>query len=179
MRRCSVKLWSPPNRQITNFTWHNFNLLSDLDDVTFLKSEASIWNWRNVFFNLQVSLKFETATVVAPLIWRGWVWVQLRVAHHSCSTHEGSWALITWMVIYGNVVARFAWTRPCRSVIIVNLSLYHVIFTKWASVLAQVVNCCVYKASKRRPWSWSSGQHAHLLIRQSEFESRWSLQFFL
>ena len=27
-------------------------------------------------------------------------------------------------------------------------------------------------------WWWSSGQHARLLLRQSEFESRWSLQFF-
>ena len=28
------------------------------------------------------------------------------------------------------------------------------------------------------PWWWSSGQHALLLLQQSEFESRWGLQFF-
>ena len=28
------------------------------------------------------------------------------------------------------------------------------------------------------PWWWSSGQRAHLLLRRSEFESRWGLQFF-
>ena len=28
------------------------------------------------------------------------------------------------------------------------------------------------------PWWWSSGQHARTLHQQSEFESRWSLQFF-
>ena len=28
------------------------------------------------------------------------------------------------------------------------------------------------------PWWWSSGQRAHLLLRQSEFNSRWSLQIF-
>ena len=27
-------------------------------------------------------------------------------------------------------------------------------------------------------WWWSSGQHACLLLRQSELKSRWSLQFF-
>ena len=29
-----------------------------------------------------------------------------------------------------------------------------------------------------RPWWWSSGQSARLLLRRSEFDSRWSLQFF-
>ena len=28
------------------------------------------------------------------------------------------------------------------------------------------------------PWWWSSGQRARLLLRRSEFESRWGLQFF-
>ena len=28
------------------------------------------------------------------------------------------------------------------------------------------------------PWWWSSGQHARLLLRRSEFESHWRLQFF-
>ena len=28
------------------------------------------------------------------------------------------------------------------------------------------------------PWWWSSGQRARLLLRQSEFESRWGLHFF-
>ena len=28
------------------------------------------------------------------------------------------------------------------------------------------------------PWWWSSGQRARLLLRWSEFESRWGLQFF-
>ena len=29
-----------------------------------------------------------------------------------------------------------------------------------------------------RPWWWSSGQRARLLLRQSEFDSRCSLQFY-
>ena len=28
------------------------------------------------------------------------------------------------------------------------------------------------------PWWWSSGQRACILLRRSEFESRWGLQFF-
>ena len=30
----------------------------------------------------------------------------------------------------------------------------------------------------RRPWRWSSGQRPCLLLRQSEFESRWLLNLF-
>ena len=28
------------------------------------------------------------------------------------------------------------------------------------------------------PWWWPSGQRAHLLLRRSEFESHWGLQYF-
>ena len=28
------------------------------------------------------------------------------------------------------------------------------------------------------PWWWSSGQHACLLLRRFEFESKWSIKFF-
>ena len=36
-----------------------------------------------------------------------------------------------------------------------------------------------YKQIKLGPWWWSSGQCTWLLLRRSEFESRWRLQFFL
>ena len=35
-----------------------------------------------------------------------------------------------------------------------------------------------WKREKFKPWWWSSGQSARLLLRQSEFESRWLLQFY-
>ena len=39
-------------------------------------------------------------------------------------------------------------------------------------------NRIMSKRSHVGPWWWSSGQRARLLLRRSEFESRWSLQFF-
>ena len=42
----------------------------------------------------------------------------------------------------------------------------------------QVVAVQKIRNIKSGPWLWSSGQRARLLLRRSEFESRWGLQFF-